>query len=102
MGREMNEERLTRELHANRLLVIHFDLEAEIFDHAPDFRGRLAWCREVAVYEDGVGWVEGEGLQAAEVVFSPAGDADFGTRVKKAEEAEHFQAALRSQLIAVF
>ena len=83
------------------LLVIHFNLKAEIFDHAPDFGGRLAWCREVAVHEDGVGWIEGERLKAAEVVFPPAGDADFGAWVKKAEEAEDFQAALRSQLIAV-
>lgn len=98
----MNEARLRRELHANRLLVIHLDLKSQVFDHTPDFRGRLAWCREIAVYEDGVGWVEGEGLQAAEVVFTPARDAYFGTWVKKAEEAEHFQAALRSQLIAVF
>ena len=97
----MNDERLKRELNANRLLVVHFDLESQIFDHAPDFRGRLAWCREVAVYEDRVGWIEGEWLQAAEVVFSPSGDADFGTRVEKAEEAEHFQAALRGQMIAI-
>jgi len=98
----MNEERLKRELHANRLLVIHFDLEAEVLDHAPDFWGGLARCREVAVYEDGVGWIEGEWLQATEVVFAASGNADFGARVKKTEEAEHFQAALWSQLIAVF
>ena len=98
----MNDERLKRELNANRLLVIHFDFEADVLDHAPDFGGRLARCREVAVHEDGVGWIEGEGLKTSQIVFSPAGDADFGTRVKKAEEAEHFQAALWSQLIAVF
>lgn len=98
----MNEERLKRELHANRLLVIHLDLKAEVFDHVPDFWGWLARCREVAVYEDGVGWIEGERLKAAEIVFAASGNADFGARVKKTEEAEHFQAALWSQLIAVF
>ena len=97
----MNDERLKRELNANRLLVIHFDLEAKVLNHAPDFGGRLARCREVAVHEDGVGWIEGEGLKTSQIVFSPASDANFGTRVKKAEEAEYFQAALRSQLIAV-
>ena len=61
----MNEERLKRELNGNRLLVIHFNLEAEILDHAPDFGGRLAWCREVAVHEDGVGWIEGQRLETA-------------------------------------
>ena len=39
------------------LLIVHFDLEAEIFDHAPNFLGWLAWCREVVVHEDGVGWI---------------------------------------------
>lgn len=97
----MNEERLKRELHANRLLVIHLDLKAEVFDHAPDFGGWLAWCREVAVHEDGVGWIEGERLKAAEIVFAASGNADFGAWVQEAEETEHFQAALRSQLIAV-
>jgi hypothetical protein len=54
-------ERLRTKLGAffSRRLVVHFDLEAQILDHAPDFGGWLAWCREVAVYEDGVGWVEG-------------------------------------------
>jgi hypothetical protein len=46
-------------------LVVHFDLEAEIFDHAPDLGGWLAWCREVAVHEDGVGWIESERLETA-------------------------------------
>ena len=97
-------ERLRMKLGAffSSLLVGHFDFEAEVLDHAPDFGGRLAWCCEVAVHEDGIGWIEGEGLKTPQIVFSPAGDADFGTRVKKAEEAEHFQAALWSQLIAVF
>ena len=83
------------------LLIVHFDLEAEILDHPPDFRGRLAWCREVAVHEDGVGWIEGEGLETAQIVFPPTGDADFNAWVKKAEEAEHFQAALRGELVAM-
>ena len=86
----MNEERLKRELNGNRLLVIHFNLEAEILDHAPDFRCRLAWCREVAVHEDGVGWIEGEWLKASEVVFPPTGDADFGAWMEETEEAEDF------------
>ena len=61
----MNEERLKCELNANRLLVVHFNLEAEILDHAPDFWCRLAWCREVAVHEDGVGWIERQRLETA-------------------------------------
>lgn len=61
----MNEGRLKRGLDVNRLLVIHFDLEAEILDHAPDFGGWLAWCGEVAVHEDGVGWIECQRLEAA-------------------------------------
>ena len=64
-GCEMNSEKLERELGADRLLVVHFDLEAQILDHAPDFGSRLAWCREVAVHEDGVGWIEGERLETA-------------------------------------
>jgi hypothetical protein len=97
----MNEERLKRELNANRLLVVHFDLEAQILDHAPDFGGRLARCREVAVHEDGVGWIERQRLETAQVVFAAAGDADFGARMEETEEAEDFQAALWSQLIAI-
>ena len=58
----MNEEKLECELGIDWLLIVHFDLEAEVFDHAPDFGGRLAWCREIAVHEDGVGWIEGEWL----------------------------------------
>ena len=37
------------------LLIVHFDLEAEVFDHAPDLVGWLAWCCEVAVHKDGDG-----------------------------------------------
>ena len=97
----MNDERLTRELNANWLLVVHFDLESQIFYHAPDFRGRLAWCREVAVYEDRVGWIEGKGLKTSQIMFPASGNTDFGTRVKKAEEAENFQASLRSKIVAM-
>ena len=61
----MNEERLKCELNANRLLVVHFNLEAQVFDHAPDLGGWLAWCREVAVHEDGVGWIERQRLETA-------------------------------------
>ena len=71
-------------------LVVHFDLEAEILNHAPDFWGRLAWCREVAVHEDGVGWIEGERLETAQIVFASASDTEFGAGVEKPEETEHF------------
>ena len=97
----MNREKLERELGADRLLMVHFNLEAQIFDHAPDFGGWLAWCREVAVYEDGIGWIEGKWLQGPKIMLAAAGDADFGTWVKEAEEAEDFQAALRGKLIAM-
>ena len=98
----MNKEKLERELDADRLLVIDFDLEAQIFDHPPDFWGRLAWCREVAVHKDGVGWIEGERLETAQIVFAASGYAEFGAGVEKPEEAEYFQASLRSQVVTVF
>ena len=44
------------------LLIIYFDGEAEVFDHAPDFGSWCAWSREVPVHKDGVGRVEGKGL----------------------------------------
>jgi len=69
--------------------MLYFDLEAEVLDHAPDLRGWLAWCREVAVHEDGVGWVERERLEAAEIVFPSACDAEFSVRVEESEETEH-------------
>ena len=46
-------------------LVVHFDLEAQVLDHAPDFWGWLARCREVAVHEDGVGWIKRQRLETA-------------------------------------
>ena len=78
-----------RWLRRHRLLVIHFYLESQILNHAPDFRGRLAWCRKVPVHEDGVGWVERERLEAAEIVFPSTGDAEFSVRVEESEETEH-------------
>ena len=89
-GCEMNDKKLACELCVDRLPVVDFDLEAQILDHAPDFGCRLAWCREVPVHEDGVGWVERERLEAAEVVFPSYGDAEFSVRVEKSEETEHF------------
>jgi hypothetical protein len=97
----MNEEKLECGLGADWLPVIDFDLEAQVFDHAPDLGGRLARCREVAVYEDGIGWVEGKWLEGSKIMLAAAGDADFGMWVKEAEEAEDFQAALRGKLIAM-
>ena len=38
-------------LACHRLLIVHFDLEAQIFDHPPDFGGWRAWRREVVVPE---------------------------------------------------
>ena len=89
-GCEMNDKKLACELCVDRLPVVDFDLEAQILDHAPDLGCRLAWCREVPVHEDGVGWVERERLEAAEVVFPSSGDAEFSVRVEKSEETEHF------------
>jgi hypothetical protein len=82
-------------------LVIYFDLEAQIFDHAPDFWGRLAWGREIAVHEDGVCWIERQRLEAAQIVFAASGNAEFGAWVQEPEEAEHFQTTLRGELVAV-
>ena len=86
----MNKEKLDRELGTDRLLVVHFNLEAQILDHAPDFGGRLARCREIAVHEDGVGWIQGEGLETAQIMFAASCNADFGSRVQEPEEAEYF------------
>ena len=63
------------------LLVIDLYLESEILDHAPDLWGRLAWCGEVAVHEDGVGWIERQRLEAAEVMFTATGHAEFSAWV---------------------
>ena len=71
------------------LLVIDLYLESEILDHAPDLWGRLAWCGEVAVHKDGVGWIEGQWLEAAEVMFAATGHTEFGAWVQKPEEAQH-------------
>ena len=78
-----------RWLRRHRLLIIHFYLEAQILDHAPDFGGRLAWGREVAIHKDRVGWIERERLEAAEIVFPSAGDAEFSVWVEESEETEH-------------
>ena len=83
------------------LLIVHFYLEAQVFDHAPDFGGRLARCREVAVHKDGVCWIERQWLETAQVMFAASGNADFGAGVQKPEKAEHFQTALRGELVAV-
>ena len=81
--------------------MLYFDLEAEVLDHAPDLRGWLAWCREVAVHEDGVGWIECQRLEAAQIVFAATCNAKFCAWVQEPEEAEHFQAALGGELIAM-
>jgi len=78
-----------RWLRRHWLLVIHFYLESQILNHAPDFWGRLAWCREIPVHENGVGWVERERLEAAEIVFPSACDAEFSVWVEESEETEH-------------
>lgn len=83
------------------LLIVHFDLKPEVFDHAPDFGGGRARSRQVAVHEDGVGRVEREGLKGSQIMFAAAGDAEFGSRVQEAEETEDFQTALRRQLVAI-
>ena len=83
-------ERLRMKLGAfsSSLLVVHFNLEARGPRSCSRLRGRLARCREVAVHEDGVGWIERRRLKAAEIVFAAAGNADFGTWVEETEEAE--------------
>ena len=76
-------ERLRTKLGAffSSRLVIHFDLEAQILNHAPDFWGRLAWCCEVASHEDGVGWIERQRLETAQIVFAASGHTEFGAWV---------------------
>ena len=44
------------------LLIIHFEGEAQVFDHAPDFWGRCSWGCQIPIHEDRVGGIEGEGL----------------------------------------
>ena len=91
-----------RELSSHQLPVIDFYFESEIFDHSPNFRRWGAWCCQVAVHEDRVGRIEGQRLQTAEVVLPSAGDTDLRARVEKTEQAEHFQASLRREVIAMF
>ena len=60
-----NEGKLRGDADGCRLLsglVVDFDGEAEIADHAPYFRGRSARCGEVSVDEDGVRRIEGQRL----------------------------------------
>ena len=76
-------------------LVIDLDGEAEVTDHAPDFWRRGTWRGEVSVDEHGVCRIERQRLQAAQIVFTSAGNADFRARMKEAEETEDFQATLR-------
>lgn len=84
------------------LLIIHFDREAEIFNHAPDFWSRRAGSRQVAVDEDGVSWIESQWLERSKIMFAATGDADFRPRVEEPEEAEHFQTALRREVVDLF
>src|SRR5690242_6112880 len=88
-------------LSCNRLPVVHFNGETEVFDHPPDLRCWSAWGGQIAVDEDRVGWVEGQRLEAAEIVFAASGDADFCTRVKEAEEAQDLKTSLRREVVAV-
>jgi len=85
-----------------RALVVDFDAEAEITDHAPYFGGWSARCGEISIDEDGVGRIERQWLQAAQIVFAAAGNSDLGARMKEAEKAQHFQTTLRGEVIALF
>ena len=98
----MDEEKLECELGVDWLLIIDFNLKTEVLDHTPDFGGRLAWCREVAVHKDGVGWIEREWLETAQVMFAAASNANFGVWVQESEETEYFQTSLRGKLVAMF
>ena len=82
-------------------LVIDFDGEAEIADHAPDLVRRSTRRCEVSIDEYGVRRIQRQRLQAAQIVFATAGDADFRTGMKETKETEDFQATLRCQVIAL-
>ena len=66
---------------AARRLVAGYD-ETHFFDHPVISLRRLAFGGEIVADEDGIGDVEGEGLEAAEVDFAAAGDADFALGVR--------------------
>ena len=88
--------------HIGMRPIIHLNMKAEVRDHSPHLRRRLARRRQIAVDEDGICRIQRKRLEGSEIMFSPAGDAYFRLRVQEAEQAEHFQAALRGQLITVF
>src|SRR5215213_3803425 len=83
------------------LLVIHFDFEAQVFNHAPHFGRWGTGGGQVAVDEDGVSRVQSQRLERSQVMFSSPGDAYFGARVHKAEQAQHFETALRCERVAM-
>src|SRR3989338_675086 len=63
-----------------------------------DVRFRLlAFGGEVVAYEYGVGGIEAEGLEPAQVDLAAARDADLGLRVDEPEEAEDLEALLRGE-----
>lgn len=64
---------------------VHLDIKSQVFNHAPDFCGRLAWSGEIPIHKHGICRIERQGLQAAQVMLAAAGDTKFRARVKKAE-----------------
>src|SRR5688572_24285058 len=91
-------------LHVERIrsrLVVHFDGETEITNHAPHLWRWRAWGGQVPVYKDRIRRIEGQGLQAAQVMFSTAGNANFCAGMKEAEETQYFETACRSEMVAM-
>src|SRR5687768_6515458 len=91
-------------LHVERIrsrLVVHFDGETEITNHAPHLRRWRAWGGQVPVYKDRIRRIEGQGLQAAQVMFSTAGNANFCAGMKETEETEYFETACWSEMVAI-
>ncbi len=60
-------------------------LKSKIFDHSVGICGHLAGCRQVAVDEDGIGWIEAQRLKRPQIELSPARNADFLSWINEAE-----------------
>jgi len=79
----------------DRLLVIDSILKPRSSNHTPDFRRGCARRREVAVHEERIGWIQRQRLEATQIVFADRPRRGVRAGVKKSEEAQHFQTALR-------
>ena len=81
-----------------RLVLLTLDDESGVGDHLQVSRSRLPFAGQVVAQEDGVGQVQAERLQAAQVDLTAARNAHLGVWKHEAEQGKDAQAALRSEL----